>query len=312
MTDSDPDGSPRDESGSGPTDEDFAALVDDLSDTLRDLRRELGEREPGDGGADRDAERSGRRRSTRRTGRFPPRPPGLGELVRFTNDYTIPSLIATLEATIELLELFRRFLQLAGPRDLDSGRVTDPGGGRGRGPGSLLSSGVSSAGERAAADVTDALGRLRTALDEADLPEDEESRDVVERARDLSAEIERRVAESRDAVASQRDRERRTNRGDDAVTIDVTDEDGDGDGDSADTGSTDDGRVSGNGDGAGDDDADRGDDESPQVDVDAELESIKRTLGKAEGRDVDGDGESGGDEPPADDSSADESGPRED
>ena len=71
--------------------DELAAQLDELEATLTDLRSEL--------------------RSEGRRG--PPRPPRLGELLRFTEEYTIPTLIALLEATIKSLELLQRPLRLA-------------------------------------------------------------------------------------------------------------------------------------------------------------------------------------------------------
>lgn len=246
------DRSPRD-------DEELEALLSELESTLSELRSEL------------DDGRGRRRR------RGPPRPPSVGELLRFTNDYTIPTVIATLQATIEALELFRRFLELTAGTDRDDGRVAA----RDR---SRLSPILSGAGERAASDASDALSQLRTALAEADLPEDEESRDVVEEARSLSEQIEERIAASRETVARERDRERSEDAAaDGAVTIDVTEgEDG------SSTASGDDGNGGRDGDGSERDGGDEGREGDPEVDVEAELESIKRQMGKAESQDGDG------------------------
>lgn len=294
-------------------DDDIDTLLTELESTLRDLRDELREggddrdREPG-----RDADRDrghddGRRRRPPRFPRaprrgprrpdeygfpLPPRPPSPGDLLRFTSDYTIPTVIATLEATVEALELLRRFLQLAGGLDSD-GRVSDRGR-RGRSGSRLadgLAGGLSGAGTRATSDATDALSTLRHVLAEADLPEEGESRDLVDEVRELSAELDRRIAEATDSADRERDRERRTNRSrgrardrdrrrdrgrgadeadgsdgadDGAVVIDVTD----GDADETE----------------GDDEAD----EPPEVDVDAELDSIKRELGRGEEDGTDG------------------------
>ncbi|WP_313695810.1 DUF7547 family protein [Halorarum halobium] len=261
------DRSPRD-------DDELEALLSELESTLRDLRSELDDRPDGRG--------RGRRRSDRRASgrRELPRPPSVGELLRFTNDYTIPTVIATLQATIEALELFRRFLELGVGTDRDRGRVGDDDR-------SILRPALSGAGDRAASDVTDALSRLRTTLAEADLPEDETSRDVIEDARDLSARIEERIADSRETVSRERDRERAENAdGDGAVVIDVTDgDDRTGDADGADA------------------DAGEPEDDPPQVDVESELRSIKRRMGK---------GESSADEDPAADEGNDAAGAADD
>ncbi|WP_281194604.1 hypothetical protein [Halorubrum sp. F4] len=228
-----------------PRDDDLEERLDELEDVLSELRRDL--------------------RETERDRRGPPRPPRLSELVRFTERYTIPTLIALLETTIKSLELLQGTLRLADP-------------------GRSVTEGAEATGDRLA-DVRDgatagfsrSLAELRTALSETDLPEDAASRSIIADARDLTAEIESRIDEGRreaDAARSRRDerdgngRGRREDgrRGDDrtrdgAVRIDVTDPDADD--------------RSG---GVEDADADTVDAERPEVDVESELESIKRQL----------------------------------
>ncbi|GAA0258183.1 DUF7547 family protein [Halobaculum roseum] len=310
-------------------DEDLAALVSELETTLADLRDELTGRERGAGrDADRRGDRGGGRveRSTadrdrrvlddtreRRDRRRPPRPPSPGELFRFTSDYTIPTVVAVLEATIEALELLQGVIDLAAPGETPARRNRGRGarGGRrdrrdSRGLARTMLSdavgeGVTAATDRAAADAADALERLRETLSEADLPEDEESRDLVADARDLSAELERRVRESRETVDRERDRERRADRGGDGgaagdggpVSIEVGEPDGSGesnepgeDGDETEDGSDD-----------GPDDVNRSEEaDAPEVDVDAELESIKREVGNGNDDDREGDEGNHGDD----------------
>lgn len=266
------------------SDDDFEALVSELETTLAELRTELAERER----ADRPADERGGRSSVdswerRRLGRRSPRPPSSGELFRFTSDYTIPTVVAVLEATIEALELLRGVIDLAAPGEARGRR------GRGRrtrrdrrDPRELartmlsdaVADSVTSATDRATADATDALERLRETLSEADIPEDEESRDLVADARDLSAELERRVRESREAVDRERERERRADRGGDGGTV-VGGDDGPvriAVGEPGEHGGEPDDDLNGDGRPAEDD--------APEVDVDAELESIKRQVGK--------------------------------
>lgn len=283
--------------------EELAALVSELETTLSDLRVELGEHERADdrddrGANDRDRRPAADRWDRRGRGRSPPRPPAPGELFRFTSDYTIPTVVAVLEATIETLELLRGVIDLAAPGEAPADRRRGRGSRRTRRDArglarsvfsDALGEGVTAATDRAATDAADALERLRETLSEADLPEDEGSRDLVADARELSAELERRVRESREVVDRERDRERRAGRGpradreprtdhghdDGPVTIEVGDPDEPGDdgddaseGDSGDAGRDADNETT---------DADGGD-PHPEVDVDSELESIKREL----------------------------------
>ena len=230
-----------------PRDDDPEERLDELEDVLSELRADL--------------------RETERDRRGPPRPPRLSELVRFTERYTIPTIIALLETTIKSLELLQGTLRLADP-------------------GRSVGEGAEGAGDRladvrdgATAGLSRSLSELRTALSEADLPEEAASRSIIADARDLTAEIESRIDEGRSEADAARDRrlgrdrdrrrddgsrkrsEGRSDRGDDAspVQIDVTDP-GEGGDDGAE--------------GGGAEDAD----DLPEVDVESELESIKRQI----------------------------------
>jgi hypothetical protein len=228
-------------------DDDLEERLDELEDVLGELRADL--------------------RETEDDRRGPPRPPRLSELVRFTEQYTIPTLIALLETTIKSLELLQGTLRLADP-------------------GRSVAEGTEGAGDRLA-DVRDgatnglarSLSELRTALSEADLPEDAASRSIVADARDLTAEIESRIDEGRREADAARDRrlgrdrdggrddkdrprnEEGADRDDEAspVQIDVTEPGESGDVDGA-------------------DEATEDADDPPEVDVESELESIKRQI----------------------------------
>ncbi|KOX97990.1 MULTISPECIES: hypothetical protein [Halorubrum] len=233
-------------------DDDLEERLDELESVLSELRADLRENE--------------------RDRRGPPRPPRLSELVRFTEQYTIPTLIALLETTIKSLELLRGTLRLADP-------------------GRSVAEGTEGAGDRLA-DVRDgataglarSLSELRTALSEADLPEDAASRSIIADARDLTAEIESRIDEGRREADAARDRrlgrDRDRGRGDE-----------DGPRSAPDAGRDDDSPVridvTEPGDG-GDGDAESEEDDPPEVDVESELESIKRQIdGDAAGDETD-------------------------
>jgi hypothetical protein len=229
-------------------DDDLEERLDELEEVLGELRADL--------------------RASERDRRGPPRPPSLSELVRFTEQYTIPTVIALLETTIKSLELLRGTLRLADP-------------------GRSVAEGAEGAGDRLA-DVRDgataglarSLSELRTALSEADLPEDAASRSIIADARDLTAEIESRIEESRreaDAARGRRgadgtrdggarDRRRADAAGDDGggpVRIDVSEPGADDEPADADPGA----------DAPADGEAD-----APAIDVESELESIKRQV----------------------------------
>ncbi|MFB6130962.1 MAG: hypothetical protein ABEJ28_09095 [Salinigranum sp.] len=220
-------------------DEDLRELLDELEDTLEALRVELETRD--------------RRR------RPVPRPPSLGEFLRFTGEYTIPTVVAMLEATIRSLDLLREFLRMADPgrrADVDDHTVQ-----------TRLDDAGRFAADRATEQFSRTLEELRRALTEADLPRESESRSLIEDIRSLSEEIEYRITEAdrtRDR-ADRSDREDRWETGDrrredrwgrrggdrDVVRIDVSEE-----------GEDDDGAES----------------EGTKVDIEAELDSIKEEV----------------------------------
>ena len=244
-------------SSRSPRDDELADRLDELEETLSALRTEL------------------RSDSARR----PPRPPSLGELLRFTEQYTIPTLIAMLEATIKSLELLRRTMRLADPkravREETSGARRE----------------LDRLGSQASEELARGLSELRTALSEANLPENPESRRLVEDARSLTREIEDRIREAEGDVRASRDRTKRdqstqsaneidrsrTPDSNGGVFIDVTDDAGDAD----ETANSTEGNSGSN---------DEQLDDPTAIDVDAELEAIKQDLDPEE--DVD-EGDSG-------------------
>ncbi|MFW6382444.1 MAG: DUF7547 family protein [Haloferacaceae archaeon] len=250
---------PGREDRDGPPDrEELSAQLDALEATLEELRGELA------------AENRG-----------PPRPPSLGELLRFTEQYSIPTLIALLEAAIQSLELLRRTLRLADPA-----RAA-------RTEGAATRDRLDRVGAEAGEGLANALGELRAALSATELPENPDSRRLLEDARSLTDDIERRLREAEDTVRRQRETGRRRDRDDrrrdpgaygptqraDAsrdggVLIDVTERDEKSGDDGVDDTDRNDDRDATR---AGDD----GDDNPPSVDVDAELESIKDELGRS-------------------------------
>lgn len=163
------------------SDEELAEALDELAGLLKDLERELPTR--------------GRRRPSGDHGL--PRPPGPGEFIRFTEQYTIPTLVSLLEATVAVLELLRALLRLTGGRGLP-----DPRPGRSRGS-------IETTGRRAIEGLDDVLADLNDTL--AGQPTEPEARDLLTEARDLRAEIESLLQEGRDRTGN--DRERRS-RGD--------------------------------------------------------------------------------------------------
>ena len=281
-------------------DEELVDLLADLETTLTELRSELGA--DGRNGSDRPGRDDVSGRSDRRDASEPqhrvtgrrrdrssiPRPPSASELFRFTEQYTLPTLISTLEATIRALELLRGMLRL-----LDGRSAFDDADEGSRSSARRLGDGVAGIGRGAVSGAERALAELETALSESEIPEDRAEGDLLRDARELSAEIAERLDAAQggrgDRGGSQRDRDpsgreadRGTNPESGPVTIEVTD----GDDTAPETG-----------------DDDEGPESPPEVDVEAELESIRHEVrsrdessesGAGEGADADGnDGDDG-------------------
>ncbi|WP_276261410.1 DUF7547 family protein [Haloglomus litoreum] len=174
---------------SGQRDDDLAALVTELEETLRDLRTAVE-------GDTRQVEPPG----ARGDGPALPRPPSPRELLRFTETYTIPTVVAFLEAAIRGLELLAGTIRLLDGRDPRSPGRRDDGRG-------VLADVSTAAGERAAAGGREALARVDDALAELQRtyegePEDPTARRLLADARELRGEIDDRLsAIERDAEA---------------------------------------------------------------------------------------------------------------
>jgi predicted Zn-dependent protease len=216
------------------TETDLAAAAADLASTLEALRNELHEPPRGPLGL--------------------PRPPDPNDLLAFTEQYTIPALVAVFETNIRLLELLAAAIRLA------QGRPVGPDA-----EARLKASEFAVAGGREGVDrlaaasrttlrkLDDALADLQDAAEGT--PENPEAERLLRQARELRADIDERLAETADSEATA-----------DRTAIDVRGTDGeadaDADRDAADTETGDD----------SDDDAD-------PVDVDAELRSLKDEVG---------------------------------
>jgi len=224
----------------GPRDEELARTAGDLADSLRDLRDEVG---PG-----------------RRPRRGPfglPRPPTPREVLRFTDEVAIPATIAVLEVNIKLLEAVQKAIRLAETerRAREQGEeVAD----RAREGGRAVRSGAGRVGRETLDRLDDALDDLQTAVEEGSLPREETAREILTEARELRADLESQVRDAEETADEQRRRERENDREagrDRDAGISSSDEDGEN---------------------SASDESDGEEDETgPQVDVDAELRSIK-------------------------------------
>lgn len=162
-SDPDPDGRPRD-------DPELAALVEELSATLETLQDAVGGG-PGD------------RRVVPRGPPGPPgpRPPSPRELLRFTERYTIPTLVALLESGVRSLELLQATLRLLDGRGVEDASPAT----RER---------VESVGRTTLDRVDRVLSDLGTAVEGGE-PADPDARDLLSDARALREEIDRRLRE---------------------------------------------------------------------------------------------------------------------
>jgi len=242
------------------SDADLAALVVELRETLDELQGTVGADQPG--------------------------PPSGRDLVRFTESYTIPTLVAILEASIQALELLQATLRLV------DGRPLDPERRRGS---SEAAARVGSVGRATVDRVDAALSELTAAL-EGEPPEGE-ARDLLDEARALRAEVDERL---RTAESARRDERReRLGRPRSAARTGRAGAVGPSDDESHDIPVSSEGESPAD---TEDDNADRTDTEDVDpvtIDVDAELESIREEVEDERERSAswspDG-GESNGDE----------------
>ena len=189
-----------------------------------------------------------------------PRPPSPGELLRLTEQYTIPALISLLEANVRLLELLAAALRVADGRPIEATEKLTDAGGRLEAVRAGGREGVAAASRATLRRLDDALAELQTAA-EGGTPDDPEVRQLLSRARELRSEVDERLAKAEAESASA---EETTG----AVEVDV---DGPG--------------------GSDDDETDEETSDDVDLDVDEELETIRRQVdGPDDGDDADDDG----------------------
>lgn len=144
----------------------LAEATAELADTLEELRTELAEPPRGPLGF--------------------PRPPKPSQLLRFTEQYTIPTVIALLEAAIRSLELLGAALRLADGRPIDAATGTGLDGRRR----------LAAASRETLQRLDDALAELQSAA-RGD-PSNPELQRLLDEARDLRAEVDDRLADAVD------------------------------------------------------------------------------------------------------------------
>ncbi|MFC7080521.1 DUF7547 family protein [Halorussus caseinilyticus] len=189
-----------------------------------------------------------------------PRPPTPREVLSFTGEYAIPTAIAMLEANVRALKALQQVIRLLDPERSVVSEERD-----------RLQSRAADASRLTLDRLESALEDVETTIREGDLPREDEARSILDDARRINREIRDRVESERREADETRERKRDIDRErsssdspdaglDGGTTIELTDE-SDADGESAD---------------------DESAEERAEVDVEAELRSIKDEL---EGRD---------------------------
>lgn len=178
------------------TDTSLPGLLSELTRSLEELQGEL---EPTDGR---------------------PRPPTPRQLARFTSEVTIPAILLVLETNIRALRLVQRALRIADGRD-PTARST------------ATRERAVELGQATLSRLDETLGDLQEAL--AGRPPDDEARQLLQRVRDIEAEIEAELeasgaadeASSSDRVGIDVDAELQSLKDE----MDTNSDDGDGDDD---------------------------------------------------------------------------------
>ncbi|WP_232688494.1 DUF7547 family protein [Halobacterium zhouii] len=157
------------------------ARVGELERTLAELRREL---------------------RPRRGPLGLPRPPHPRELLRFTEQYTIPTAVAMLEAQIRILEGLGAVL-----RAMDRGQATSERADRARQHADRTRERAESLGRETLASLDRALSDLDAAVESGDLPSSQTARDLLEDAERLTDEIEAELRETNGSTRRRRNTE---------------------------------------------------------------------------------------------------------
>ncbi|WP_458209041.1 DUF7547 family protein [Haladaptatus sp. NG-SE-30] len=207
--------------------DDLEERIQELETTIRDLQGELRQPPRGAFGL--------------------PRPPTPREVLSFTGEYAIPTLVAMLEANVRALKALQQIIRLVDP-EYDSTREAR----------SELSSRADRVSRATLDRLESTLEEVEGALTEGGLPREPGARRLLEDARKLSEDIRKEVSAGREQADAGRKTatERET-----ATSIDIEDVESDTDEE-----------VSAPAE-------DTTEDESPEIDVDAELRSIRKELG---------------------------------
>lgn len=184
------------------TEAELADAAAELAETLEDIRGELQQPPQGPLGI--------------------PRPPTPGELLRFTEQYTIPTLIALLETSIRVLELLAATIRIADGRPLDGA-----GGETLRDLGREGEDRLAAVSRSTLEKLDDALAELQTAAAGGDPgPENPELQRLLGQARELRDEVDARLEAATDgssanALEPQPEAEEESEAEDEPIDIDV-------------------------------------------------------------------------------------------
>lgn len=251
-------------------DEELARAAEDLARELRAHRERL--------------EREAKRRGPPRGPLGLPRPPTPREVLEFADEFAIPTIIAILEANIKLLEGLRAVIRMA-----DAGREARD---RTRRTGENTADRASELGRATLSQLENSLSDLRTAIEGGGLSGDREGQELLEDIRELQGEIDDRLQGSREGSSRSSRPSRRTDGRDGAR--DPRDrrrlESAGGDGRDGGRGDSGGGSDEGGSDGTRSDEAGDATDERDDgvdVDVDAELDSLRERYRGDEGDDED-------------------------
>lgn len=262
--------------------DDLDERVAELESHVRELRDELGRPPEGPGGL--------------------PRPPTPREVLSFTGEYAIPTAIAVLEANVRALKALQRVVTALDPDRSVVGEERD-----------RLESRAADASRATLDRLESALEDVESTIRENDLPREDEARSILDDARRVNREIRDRVDRERRSVDEARQRSRESDRErpreDDDRTGERTTGESDRDLDGGTRIRVDD--VTGEDrSAAAPDEAEAGDEAEetgPEVDVEAELRSIKDELDDARSATPTSESSDSGDESATDDAADDAS-----
>ncbi|PSP66255.1 hypothetical protein BRC85_10840 [Halobacteriales archaeon QS_1_69_70] len=162
-------------------DQALETAVRDLADAVEDLRAELQEPRRGP------------------LGRF--RPPSPRELLRFTEQHTIPALVAILETNVRMLELLAAAIRVADGRPLDAVDRGDDGLETGRRALVTGADGLAAASRATLERLDAALAELQEAAD-GGAPDDPEVQWLQSEARALRAKIDEGLEDATDRTSA--------------------------------------------------------------------------------------------------------------